>query len=74
MVLSMIYPGKTIAVSANLFIEIGTEKSEIGIEYEIEMTTRSGWQSETLVIEEVVAIWNILDFPKNRKSAREELI
>ena len=56
MVLSMIYPGKKIAASANLFIEIGTEKSEIGIEYEIEMTARSGWQSETRVIEEVVAI------------------
>ena len=60
-------------VQVNLFIEIGTEKSEIGIEYEIEMTARSGWQSETRVLEEVVAIWNILDFPKNRKSAREEL-
>ena len=45
-----------IAASANLFIEIGTEKSEIGIEYEIEMTAISGWHSEIRVIEEVVAI------------------
>ena len=45
-----------VAASANLFIEIGTEKSEIGIEYEIEMNARSGWQSETRVIEDVVAI------------------
>ena len=61
-------------MSTNLFIEIGTKKSEIGIKYEIENTARSGWHSETQVIEEVVAIWNILDFPINRKSAREELI
>ena len=38
------------------------------------MTARSRWHSETWVTEEVVAIWNILDFPINRKSAREELM
>ena len=56
MVLSTIYLGKKIPASANLFIEIGTKKSEIGIEYEIEMNARPGWQSETRVIKEVVAI------------------
>ena len=45
-----------IAASANLFIEIATEKSEIGIEYKIEMTTISGWHSEIRVSGEVVAI------------------
>ena len=60
-------------MSANLFLEIGMGNSEIGIEYRTGNDHKLVWQIETWVIDKTMAISNILHFPQNRKSAREEL-
>ena len=65
--------GENKAVSANLFLELGMGNSEIGIEYRTGNDHKFVWHIETWVIDKTVAISNILHFPQNRKSAREEL-
>ena len=66
--------GENKAASANLFLELGMGNSEIGIEYRTGNDHKFVWHIETWVIDKTVAISNILHFPQNRKSAREDLI